>query len=65
MHWVFYTLFAKFVVETFFFNKAHFSKVLCLLQQVSFSGKDSYVLRRIPLLATTGFTSFEINIGIH
>ena len=64
MHRVFYTLFAKFVVETFFFNKAHFSKVLCLLQRVSFSGKDSYVLL-LPLLATTGFTSFEINIGIH
>ena len=28
MHWVFYMFFVKFVVETFFFSKAHFSKVL-------------------------------------
>ena len=37
---ILYVFFVKFVVETFFFNKAHFSKVLWLLQWVSFSGKD-------------------------
>ena len=46
MYWMFYTLSVKFVVETFFFNTAHFSKVLWLLQGVSFWGKDYYVLLR-------------------
>ena len=50
MHWKFYTFFVKFVVETFFFNKAHFSEVLCLLQWVSFSGKDYYVLLLVLLV---------------
>ena len=50
MHWIFYTLFVKFVVETFFFNKAHFSKVLWLLQWVLFSGKDHYVLLLVFLV---------------
>ena len=34
MHWIFYTFFVKFVVETFLFSKAHFSEVLWLLQWV-------------------------------
>ena len=50
MHWLFYTFFVKFVVETFFFNKAHFSEVLWLLQWVSFSGKDYYVLLLVLLV---------------
>ena len=44
MHWIFYMFFVEFVVETFFFNKAHFSEILWLLQWVLFSGKDYYVL---------------------
>ena len=40
----------KFVVETFFFNKAHLCEVLWLLQWVSFSGKDYYVLLLVLLV---------------
>ena len=50
MHWIFYTFFVKSVVETFFFSKAHFSEVLWLLQWVSFSGKDYYVLLLVLLV---------------
>ena len=50
MHWIFYRDFVKSVMETFFFNKAHFSEVLCLLQWVSFSGKDYYVLLLVLLV---------------
>ena len=50
MHWIFYTFFVKFVVETFFFNKAQFSEALWLLQWASFSGKDYYVLLLVLLV---------------
>ena len=50
MHWIFYTFFVKFVVETFFFNKAQFSEALWLLQWVSFSGKDYCVLLLVLLV---------------
>ena len=51
MHWIFYTLFVKFVVETFFlFNKVYFSEILWLPQWVSFSGKDYYVLLLVLLV---------------
>ena len=50
MHWIFYTFFVKFVVETFFFNKVHFSEVLWLLEWVLFSGKDYYVLLLVLLI---------------
>ena len=40
----YFMFFAKFAAETFFFNKAHFSEVLWLLQRVSFSDKVYYVL---------------------
>ena len=58
MHWIFYTFFVKFVVETFFFNEAYFSEVLWLVQWVSFSGNDYYVLLLV-LLVFNKFT--EIN----
>ena len=45
-----HTFFVKFVVETFFFKKAQFYKVPCLLQWVSFSGKDYYVLLLVLLV---------------
>ena len=54
--------FVKFVVETFFFNKTHFSEVLRLLQWVSFSAKDYYVLPLILLVLNKlyyWFTGFE------
>ena len=51
MHWIFYTFFVKFVVETFFlFNKVHFSEILWLPQWVSFLGKDYYVLLLVLLV---------------
>ena len=50
MYWIFYTFFVKFVVETFFFSKSYFSEALWLLQWVSFSGKDYYVLLLVLLI---------------
>ena len=40
----------KFDLETLLFNKAHFCEVLYLLQWVSFSGKDYYVLLLVLLI---------------
>ena len=40
----------KFDLETLLFNKAHFCEVLYLLQWVSFSGKDYYVLLLVLLV---------------
>ena len=54
--------FVKFVVETFFFNKTHFSEVLWLLQWVSFSAKDYNVLLLVLLVLNKfyyWFTGFE------
>ena len=62
MHWEFYMFFVKFVVETFFFNKAHFSEVQRVLQWVSFSAKDYYVLLLVLLVLNKfyyWFTGFE------
>ena len=53
----------KFLVETFFFNKAHSFEVLWLLQWVSFSGKDYYVLPLV-LLVLNKFYYFEIAIQV-
>ena len=53
----------KFVIETSFFNKADFSEVLWLLQWVSFSGKDYYVLPLV-LLVLNKFYYFEIAIQV-
>ena len=54
MHWIFYRFFVKFVAETFFFNKTHFSEVMWLLQWVLFPGKD-YCILLLVLLALNKF----------
>ena len=57
MHWIFHRFYVKFVVETFFFNKTHFSEVLWLLQWVLFPGKD-YCILLLVLLALNKFYSW-------
>ena len=58
MHWIFYMFFLKFGVETFFFNKVHFSEVMWLLQWVSFSRKDYYVFKDFDF----GFEKFVLPV---